>query len=204
MTLLLLALACSAEAPPPAPAPAAAPPPPAAEPPPPAPAPQPAAGQPWAIDTAATTVTASAHKVIGGHDLGFPGATGTAFVNGEALTGVDVAVSMSGLVADPEKLRTHLLTADFFDAAQFPEAKFHSTQVTGAAPAYTVTGTFSLHGAEKEVTFPVTGSVAAGVFTGTAEIVLDRKDFGLVYPGKPDNLIQDNVELHVKLVAKAS
>lgn len=201
MTLLLLALACSSEAPPPA----AAPPSPAAEPPPPAPAPapQPAAGQPWAIDSAATTVTASAHKVIGGHDLGFSGATGVAMVNGEALTGVEVAVPMSGLVADPEKLRTHLLTADFFDAAQFPEAKFHSTQVTGAAPAYTVTGTFVLHGAEKEVTFPVTGSVAAGVFTGTAEIVLDRKDFGLVYPGKPDNLIQDNVELHVKLVAKA-
>ncbi len=201
MTLLLLALACSSEAPPPA----AAPPPPAAEPPPPAPAPapQPAAGQPWAIDSAASTITASAHKVIGGHELGFPGATGAALVNGEALTGVDVAVSMSGLVADPEKLRTHLLTADFFDAAQFPEAKFHSTQVTGAAPAYTVTGTLALHGAEKEVTFPVTGSVAAGVFTGTAELVLDRKDFGLVYPGKPDNLIQDNVELHVKLVAKA-
>ncbi|GDX83536.1 polyisoprenoid-binding protein [Deltaproteobacteria bacterium] len=198
----LLAFACSSE-------PATPPAPPVAPPPvevaPPAPPVQAQQNTPWAIDAAATTVTASAHKVIGGHDLAFPGATGSVAIGTAdgALVGLDVTVPIATLTTDAAKLTAHLITPDFFDAAAMPTATFHATSVTGAAPAYTVVGDLTIHGKTKSVTFPATANVSAGVLTATAEVLLDRKDFDLVYPGKPDNLIQDGVELKVSLVAKA-
>lgn len=199
--ILLLAFACSSETPAP---PALPPVPPQAEVAPPAPVVPPApAGAPWAIDAATSTVTASAHKLIGGHDLIFPGTTGSLSVQDGALVGLEVTVPIASLTTDSPKLTTHLTTPDFFDAATMPNATFKATSVTGAAPNFTIAGEITIHGVTKGLTFPATANVNEGVMNATAEIKLDRKDFGLVYPGKPDNLIQDGVELKVTLVAKA-
>lgn len=122
---------------------------------------------------------------------------------GGAIVGLDVTVPIATLTTDAAKLTAHLVTPDFFDAATMPTATFHATSITGAAPAYTVVGDLTIHGKTKSVTFPATGNVTEGVLTATAEVVLDRKDFDLVYPGKPDNLIQDTVELKVSIAAKA-
>ena len=37
--------------------------------------------------------------------------------------------------------------------------------------------------------------------TGTAEFSINRKDFRIVYPGKPDDLIKDDVPLKLSLKA---
>lgn len=200
--ILFLAFACSSEPATP-PAPPVAPPPVQVEPP--APPAQAQQSTPWLIDSATTTVTASAHKVIGGHDLAFPGGTGSVAVGtvDGAIIGLDVTVPIATLTTDAAKLTAHLVTPDFFDAATMPAATFHATSVTGAAPAYTVVGDLTIHGKTKSVTFPATANVVEGVLTATAEVALDRKDFDLVYPGKPDNLIQDAVELKISIVAKA-
>ncbi len=199
--ILLLAFACSSETAAP-PAPPVAPPPVEVAPPAPVAASAPT-GTPWAIDSTTSTATASAHKVIGGHDLIFSGATGTVSVHNGVLVGLDVTVPIATLTTDAPKLTAHLVTPDFFDAAAMPNATFKATSVTGAAPTYTVVGDITIHGVTKSLTFPATVNVNEGVMTATAEVVLDRKDFGLVYPGKPDNLIQDTVELKVSLQAKA-
>lgn len=196
---LLLALACSTEpvvSQGPAPAQAG----PAAVAPPPSHA---ATGIPWVIDPSVSTVTASAHKLVGGHDMNFPGTTGAFSVRGDLLVGLEVNVPIATLTTDAQKLTTHLLSADFFDAATLPTATFKSTSVTGTAPAYTVTGDLSIHGKTTAITFPATANVVEGVLTASAEVRLNRQDFGLVYPGMPDNLIQDAVELKVTLVGKA-
>ena len=199
--LLALTLACSS-APAPAPAAAPAPPPP---PPPVAAAPAPAAtpaGTSWPLDSAASTVTASVHKLVGGHELAFPGVSGSVMMDAGKLTGVEVTLGIATLTTDSPKLQGHLLTEDFFAADRLPNATFKSTAVTGEAGALSVSGDLSIHGKTKALTFPVTLTVAENVASATAEIALNRQDFELVYPGKPDNLIQDAVELHVKLVAK--
>ena len=38
--------------------------------------------------------------------------------------------------------------------------------------------------------------------TATTEFVLNRQDFGITYPGRPDDLIQDNVRMNITLVAR--
>jgi len=52
------------------------------------------------------------------------------------------------------------------------------------------------------VSFPATVTVAADSVTAQTEFVVNRKDFGIVYPGMPDDLIQDNVLMKISFVAK--
>ena len=67
---------------------------------------------------------------------------------------------------------------------------------------HTVTGVMNIIGKEKQVTFPAMVTFAEGQVSAKTEFALDRKDFGIVYPGKPDDLIQDKVVMTVELVAK--
>ncbi len=39
--------------------------------------------------------------------------------------------------------------------------------------------------------------------SGTSEFAINRKDFKIVYPGKPDDLIRDDVVLKLSLKAPA-
>ncbi|MFO0648783.1 MAG: YceI family protein [Polyangiales bacterium] len=66
---------------------------------------------------------------------------------------------------------------------------------------HTVTGTLSLHGQSRSITFPATIAVGASEVTARSEFVINRRDFGLVYPGMPDNLIRDEVTIRFDLRA---
>ena len=69
---------------------------------------------------------------------------------------------------------------------------------------HTVTGDLVIHGMTKRVTFPATITVGADTVTAKTEFVVDRRDFGVIYAGKADDLVQDNVVLQVDLVAPKS
>jgi polyisoprenoid-binding protein YceI len=94
-------------------------------------------------------------------------------------------------VADRDK---HLRSPDFFDVEKFPEMTFKSTKVKAVGQdRYEVTGTFTLHGVQKELTLPVTflgfakdpwGHETAGFETS---VTLNRKDFGMVWNKTLDN-----------------
>ena len=66
---------------------------------------------------------------------------------------------------------------------------------------HTVTGPLDLLGIKKTVTFPATINVAADAVSVASEFAINRKDFGIVYAGKADDLIRDEVVL--KLAVKA-
>jgi polyisoprenoid-binding protein YceI len=89
---------------------------------------------------------------------------------------------------DPQR-DGHLKSADFFDAAQYPEMLFQSTAVTKTGDGeYKVSGNLTIHGVTHPVTFAVEGLGAAGKdpwgnvrigLTATAKV--NRKDFGLTW-----------------------
>jgi hypothetical protein len=54
----------------------------------------------------------------------------------------------------------------------------------------------------KSITFPATIRVTPGAVSVDAEFAINRKDFGLLYPGKADDLIRDDVL--VKLAVRAA
>jgi len=117
---------------------------------------------------------------------------------------VSIDIDTSSVVTDEDQLTAHLKTPDFFDVAKFPKATFVSTKIeagkTGGA-THTVTGNFELHGVKKSISFPATIQVAPDAASVNAEFAINRKDFGLLYPGKADDLIRDGVV--IKLTVKA-
>ena len=98
----------------------------------------------------------------------------------------------------------HLRAPDFFDVAKFPKATFTSSEIKSGGEkgaTHTVTGTLDLHGVKKVLTFPATIKVEPEAVSVASEFAANRQDFGLVYPGKADDLIRDEVLL--KLAVKA-
>jgi polyisoprenoid-binding protein YceI len=116
---------------------------------------------------------------------------------------VTIDIETKSVVTDEDDLTNHLKTPDFFDAAKFPKATFVSTKIepgTKASTTHDVTGNFDLHGVKKSITFPATIQVAADSVSVNAEFSINRKDFGIVYAGKADDLIRDGVV--IKLTVK--
>ena len=69
---------------------------------------------------------------------------------------VDVTLPLAGLDAQVPDLTEHLRSADFFDAAQFPNATFKSTSVKAAGEGkLTVVGDLTIKGVTKPVTLTV-------------------------------------------------
>jgi len=115
---------------------------------------------------------------------------------------VMIDIDAASVVTDEDQLTEHLKTPDFFDVARFPKATFVSTKIEpgkDGGAAYTVTGNFELHGVKKSISFPATVQVAADTVAVNAEFSINRQDFGLVYPGKADDLIRDGVVIKLLL-----
>lgn len=120
-----------------------------------------------------------------------------------AATKVDVTFAINDLSVTSAQFATHLKSADFFDAAQHPTARFVSTSVTprGATKA-TLNGNLTIKGVTKPVSLDVT-FVGAGTnpmskkanvgFTATGTI--KRSDFGV---GAYAPVVSDNVKLTVQ------
>jgi polyisoprenoid-binding protein YceI len=81
----------------------------------------------------------------------------------------------------------HLRSADFLDAANYPDITFKSTRIVGDASEFKLTGNLTIRGVTKEITLDVTneGSVAdpwGGQRLGfSGKGSLDRRDFGLTW-----------------------
>jgi polyisoprenoid-binding protein YceI len=147
-----------------------------------------------------------ASKVTRSHQGSFKQFSGTIDLtpNDIAASQVKIDIETNSVVTDEEDLTKHLQTADFFDVAKFPKATFSSTKITStnqAGSTYEVTGNFDLHGVKKSITFPADIKVEADSVAVTAEFSINRKDFGIVYAGKADDLIRDGVV--IKLTVKA-
>lgn len=144
-------------------------------------------------------------KVTGKHDGGFKAFTGTIdLVNAKPEeSSVTVDIDMQSVFVDDEKLAGHLKSADFFDVEKFPKSNFTSTKIVADAAKgagnYTVTGDFDLHGQKKTISFPAKITVTDSDVAVEAEFSINRKDFGIVYAGKADDLIRDDVVIRLNL-----
>ena len=162
-------------------------------------------GEALAINPETSKVEFTGSKVTGKHDGGFKQFTGTIDLvnNKPADSGVNVEIDAASVFTDDEKLSGHLKSKDFFDVEAFPKASFHSTKIdpdpAKGADAYTVTGDFTLHGVTKSISFPATIKVSDASVDVDSEFSVNRKDFGIVYAGKADDLIRDDVVIRLNL-----
>lgn len=164
-----------------------------------------AKGEALAINSENSKVLFTGSKVTGKHDGGFNSISGTIDLvnNKPEESTVSVDIETSSVFSDDEKLTGHLKSADFFDVEKFPKASFKSTKIAPdtakGSDAYTVTGDFTLHGQTKSISFPASIKVSPDGATVNAEFSINRKDFGIVYAGKADDLIRDDVVIKLDL-----
>jgi polyisoprenoid-binding protein YceI len=148
-------------------------------------------------------------KVTASHAGSFERFSGTIELVGDAVerSKVSVEIEIASLAIEPERLRGHLLTSDLLDAEAFPKARFESTAIAAGGEGgatHTVTGNLTLHGQTKQIRFPATIAIGPDAVTARAEFVINRKDFGIVYPGMPDDLIRDDVTIKFDIRAPRS
>jgi polyisoprenoid-binding protein YceI len=156
------------------------------------------------IDRSRSQVTWRGAKVTGAHDGGFNSFDGTVTVDDGAVTGVNVLIDMNSLYSDNDDLTGHLLSDDFFSAPDYPEGRFEATSFApapGDSATHTVTGNLTMRGTTNSVTFPAIINITADQVTAQADFIIDRQQWGIVYAGRPDDLISDEVRIMFDIVA---
>lgn len=161
-------------------------------------------GETLAISPENSKVEFVAAKVTRSHNGSFKQFSGTIDLvsNDVEQSIVTINIDAASVTTDDDQLTGHLKTPDFFDAARYPKATFVSTKIepnTANGATHTITGNFDLHGVKKSISFPATIQVAPDSVSANAEFAINRKDFGINYPGKVDDLIRDGVVIKLTL-----
>jgi len=165
-----------------------------------------AQGQKYQITPQNSKIEFIGSKVTGKHNGSFGDFTGHIDYAGTPENSrVNLTIKADSISADDPGLTKHLKSADFFDVEKFPEASFVSTAIKPGGEkgaTHTVTGNLTMHGVTKAVTFPATINVTPDTASVDSNFSINRKDFGINYPGARDNLIRDDVVLTLNVRAK--
>lgn len=190
-----------------------------------------ASGAALKVDNAASKIEWVATKVSAYHTGTINIKSGELNVKDSVISGGNFILDMNSMVVSGpegsnqkknEELLDHLKGGDFFGVAANPEATFTITAVapfTGMAsdttdprqesiskykvanPTHTVSGNLTIKGVTKNITFPAKITIVDNSVDAIAKFNINRKDWGIVYPGQPDDLIRDEINLGIALKA---
>lgn len=190
------------------------------------------ADEAWNVKTNDSKIEWIGTKVTGYHTGVVPIKDGELYVKDGGVTGGKFVMDVANLTisgpkevdeASNTKLLGHLKSGDFFDVEKHPEASFELTGVKpfeGSVkdtadprqdeineykvgnPTHTISGNMTIKGVTKNIEFPARITVNGNNAEAVAKFNIDRKEWGIVYPGKPDDLIRDEVHLGIRIVAE--
>lgn len=188
-------------------------------------------GVAYTVDTAASTIKWVGTKVTGYHSGAIPISKGTITIDGNNVTGGSITMNMQRIsVSGPEgstakanaQLEGHLKSKDFFEVDKYNEAKF---EITGIAPTtqsisdtsdprqaeidqykvtnptHMVSGNLTIKEQTKNISFPARITVSGNNVEAIAKFNIDRTQWNIVYPGKPDDLIRNDIHLGLSVKA---
>jgi polyisoprenoid-binding protein YceI len=146
----------------------------------------------WNIDPAHSAAEFKVkHMMISNVKGSFAGIKGSLTFDeaNPAHSSVRASVDINTLSTGDEQRDGHLKSADFFEAAKYPDMTFQSTSVKRKGDGeYEVLGDLTIHGVTKPVVFAVEGPSAPGKDPWgntrigiTATTKINRKDFGLAW-----------------------
>jgi len=165
----------------------------------------PSGAEQWKVDTSRSKIRALGAKVTATHPIDFHTWQGSLSLDEGKLVGMDFKIDVDSLESDHPKLTSHLKNEDFLWVEKHPEATFVSTKVAPGSGddglTHTITGDLSIRGKALSITFGAKVDIASKEAKASAEFTINRQDFDVRYPGRPDNLVQDNVVLTIDLVA---
>jgi polyisoprenoid-binding protein YceI len=162
-------------------------------------------GKALKLDSENSRVNFVGSKVTGKHEGGFTKLEGFIDLveNKPEKSSVYVEIDTQSIFSDNNQLTEHLKSADFFDVQKFPKAYFRSKEIVAQTEAqggnYMITGDLWLHGRSRTITFPAKITINSDKVSVEAEFSINRKEFGMIYPGKADDLIRDDVVIKLDL-----
>jgi len=190
-----------------------------------------AAGETWKVDTTESKIEWVATKVSGYHTGTVNIKDGELNIQDGKPTGGNFVLDMTSIIVSgpPQndektnnKLLTHLKSPDFFEVSAHPIATFVITTVTPfsgtvkdsadprqetiskykvANPTHIVSGNLTIKGITKNIEFPASIVVSNNSANAIAKFNVDRREWNIVYPGKPDDLIRNDIHLGISLKA---
>lgn len=121
---------------------------------------------------------------------------------------VEATIDVASIDTDNQRRDDHLRSADFFDAAKFPQMKFRSKawKKTGEN-TYDVTGDLTLKDVTKEVVLKVTslgfgpGAQGKELSGWEATTTIDKKQFNMKDPAGLDPALGDDVTILINIEA---
>jgi len=177
------------------------------------------------VDLASSKVEWVGTKVTGRHNGQIPMSKGSLQMSEGALVGGSFTLDMANISTTDKMgaengLTDHLKSSDFFDVEKYSTAEFVITGVRAldsapvdaedvpeinqykiSNPTHEITGNLTLKGVTKSVSFPAAVNINQGGVSATAKFNINRNDWGISYPGKPDDLIREVVHIGIALKA---
>lgn len=190
-----------------------------------------ATGETWKADTTESKIEWVATKVSGYHTGTVNIKSGELNVQDGKVTGGNFVLDMTSMVVSGppgndeksnNKLLTHLKSPDFFEVTAHPAATFAITSVASfsgtvkdttdprqesiskykvADPTHTVSGNLTIKGITKNIEFPASIVVSNNSANAIAKFNVDRRQWNIVYPGQPDDLIRNDIHFGIALKA---
>ncbi|MES2005843.1 MAG: YceI family protein [Bacteroidota bacterium] len=113
----------------------------------------------------------------------------------------DISVDVNTLTTGIKARDNHLRKEEYFNAEKFPRINFVSKKVlaTEKSGEYTITGTITIKGISKEISFPVTVTKQTDGLRFKTGFKLNRRDFKV---GGSSIVLSDNLVVSLSLVAK--
>jgi polyisoprenoid-binding protein YceI len=131
---------------------------------------------------------------------------------------VSTVIDATSLTTDMKFRDDHLRSPDFLDTKQFPIIEFQSDSIVPQAGGFLVSGTLSMHGISRRITFPAALVLPPQVSPGggrelavSAQLRLSRQAFGIAGSNKFNpsynpltSMLSDSVEITLELFAQRS
>jgi polyisoprenoid-binding protein YceI len=140
----------------------------------------------WVIDPAHSSIDFSVRHLMVSKVRGqFETFSGYITVAPDGTPAVTAEIDVTSLNTGNEQRDGHVKSADFFDAANHPVARFASTSVRPNGEAYLLDGNLTIKGVTRPVSLNLEfNGVSPGQGYGEvsgyeASVVLNRKDFGI-------------------------
>ena len=156
---------------------------------------------------------------INGSASGISGTVSFDPENPGATTGKIVVTTDSMTVPNPMQ-KEHLHSANWLDAAKYPEITFEAKSLAnvkteGGVTTADVTGTFTLHGVAKEITAPVkltylkdklserVPNLKGDLLVIRANFIINRNDFN-IQKGKSEDKVAANIDLSLSIAGASA
>lgn len=177
------------------------------------------AGKKLIVDTTASSIKWKGSKIGGDHTGTIGIKSGELIVNGQEVVSGYFIIDMNNILNEDlldqktkDMLVNHLKSVDFFDVAKYPESTFTITKVDVLSAQngdVNISGNLKMKDVEKGVTFKAKITKDGDVYKAvTVPFNIDRTQWNVRYGSKTifkeltDNVISDNIELQITIVAK--